>query len=44
MGQGEEGGITNYTVFNKVVCFQIPRTFRPEASLETKKSGAMGSF
>ena len=30
--------------FNKVVCFQIPRMFRQEASLETRKSDAMGSF
>ena len=30
--------------FNKVVCFQIPRTFKEEASLETRQSDVMVSF
>ena len=42
--KGRRGNLTNYAAFNNVDYFQIPRTFRQEATLKTKKSGAMGSF
>ena len=41
--KGRRGNHYLYS-FNKVVCFQIPGTFKEEASLETRQSDVMVSF